>query len=115
MSMGSRKLDHERRRITMSLVRLKCATVAAFAAGLMCSGISQAQGAEPAKGSLTQAQFDRFHKMIRPQPGEAPWLDGGIAWKTNLAEAQQQAAREGKPILIWHVGGAGYRDGLGRC
>lgn len=100
----------------MALFRLTCATVAAFVAvGLMYSARPQSHGAEPAKGPLTQDQFGRLHKMIRPQPGETPWLDGGIAWKTNLAEAQQQAAREGKPILIWHVGGAGYRDGLGRC
>lgn len=64
---------------------------------------------------ISLGQYTKLHHMIRPQPGECLWLDGGIEWIFSQGELQRRAAKEGKPILLWHVGGAGYRDGLGRC
>lgn len=48
--------------------------------------------------------FERLWAIIRPGPGEALW--DRIPWRTCLWEARQQAAAEGKPLLIWmNVGG----------
>jgi hypothetical protein len=50
-------------------------------------------------------QFDRLHRMIRVQPEEQRFWR--IPWKLRITEACQQAAAEGKPILVWAgAGGA---------
>ena len=48
-------------------------------------------------------QFDRVTALIRPGAGEEKWAT--IAWQSNLWEARSQAAREGKPILLWEMDG----------
>jgi hypothetical protein len=48
---------------------------------------------------------DRFRQLLEElQPGkDEPWRT--IPWKVELLDAQQQAARERKPIFIWAMDG----------
>ena len=48
-------------------------------------------------------QFDKLHKMIRPQAGELRFHE--IPWLLSIWEARKQAAAEGKPILVWSGSG----------
>jgi hypothetical protein len=48
-------------------------------------------------------QFDRLHKMIKPQPGELRFHE--IPWMLSIWEARRQAAALGKPILVWSGSG----------
>jgi hypothetical protein len=45
----------------------------------------------------------RWHETIRPRQGEASWT--AIPWITDLWEARQKAAQEGKPIFVWSASG----------
>jgi hypothetical protein len=45
----------------------------------------------------------RWHETIRPRRGEASWAT--IPWITDLWEARQKAAQEGKPIFVWSASG----------
>jgi hypothetical protein len=54
---------------------------------------------------IAPEQFDRLHKMIRVQPDEQRFWQ--IPWKLTISEARAEAARAGKPILVWAgAGGA---------
>lgn len=48
---------------------------------------------------LPTEQFEKLHKMLKPQPGESRWME--IDWHPNIWEARQKAARDGKPLFIW--------------
>lgn len=73
------------------------AVLAAFAL-LACA-------AEPdARLRPTADNFARIHALIRPRPEEEKWLQ--IPWLTDLWEARQKAAAEGKPILLWEMDGS---------
>jgi hypothetical protein len=65
------------------------------------------------KHALTTSTRDDLHKLIRLQPGEYPW--DAIPWYASLWHARKAAAKEGKPILIFGTGGAGFNDPLGNC
>jgi hypothetical protein len=52
---------------------------------------------------ISPDQFDKLHKMIRPQAGELRFQE--IPWLLNVHEARKKAAAEGKPILIWSGSG----------
>jgi hypothetical protein len=73
---------------------LGCATLALLGAGA-------ARGDEPKP--IPRDQFDKLHKMIRPQAGELRFQE--IPWLLNVHDARKQAAAEGKPILIWSGSG----------
>jgi hypothetical protein len=49
--------------------------------------------------AIAPEQYDRLHKMIRVQPEEQKFWR--IPWQLSIAEARQQAAAAGKPILVW--------------
>jgi hypothetical protein len=66
--------------------------------------------AAEAPQSLTPEGFGRLHRMIKPQPGESRFLE--IPWVLSLWEARQQAAGQGKPMLVW-AGGWGVP--IGTC
>lgn len=51
---------------------------------------------------LTDAKFTELHKQMRPAKDE-PWLT--IPWRISLLDAQEAAAKEGKPIFIWAMDG----------
>lgn len=58
--------------------------------------VSAATADEPL---LPVEQFEKLHAQIKPQRGEARYLE--IDWLPNVWEARQKAAREGKPLFIW--------------
>jgi len=41
--------------------------------------------------------------VISPSPKEQAWL--AIPWETDLTDARQKAAAEGKPIFLWEMDG----------
>ena len=48
---------------------------------------------------IAAEEFDRLHKLIRPQPGESPWRE--IPWLTDIREARERAVAEDKPIVVF--------------
>ena len=58
-----------------------------------------ASAAEP----IPHESFDKLHALIKPESGEDQWTQ--ISWRTSLWEARVEAAREGKPILLWEMDG----------
>jgi len=69
--------------------------------GLAGNGVIRAAESPP----VAAEQFDKLHKMIKPQPGESRFHE--IPWLLSIHEARVQAAKEGKPILVWSgAGGA---------
>ena len=60
---------------------------------------SHVGAAEP----IAPQQFAKLHSLIKPQAGEEKW--SAIPWLTDLWEARQKAAAEGKPILLWEMDG----------
>jgi hypothetical protein len=59
--------------------------------------------------ALTIEQFKQVRELMKPLPGENPWT--AVNWLTTLWEAQEKAAREGKPIVVCTTGG----EPLGLC
>lgn len=54
---------------------------------------------------ILPGQFSPLHQMIRVQPEEQRFWQ--IPWKLTVTEAREEAARDGKPILVWAgAGGA---------
>ncbi|MBW3539461.1 MAG: hypothetical protein KY476_04255 [Planctomycetes bacterium] len=58
-----------------------------------------ADAAEP----VSPAAFEKLHALIAPDAGEDQWTQ--IPWRTSLWEARVEAARQGKPILLWEMDG----------
>lgn len=56
------------------------------------------QSARPAGSPL-----EKRVQEILPTAEEERWLQ--IPWRTNLSEARRDAAKEGKPILLWVMNG----------
>ena len=56
--------------------------------------------AEPA---LSDAEYAAVLRTVRPAPGEDTFAL--VPWRTSLWEAREQAARQGKPILLWEMDG----------
>jgi hypothetical protein len=68
--------------------------------GLGWAGLSiSSRASEP----IAPEQFSKLHALIKPQPGEDRWA--AIPWLTDLWQARQLAARQGKPILLWEMDG----------
>lgn len=53
--------------------------------------------------SLSVEQTQQLRELIKPDAAEDQWAR--IPWRTNLWEARQEAARLGKPILLWEMDG----------
>ena len=51
------------------------------------------------KRDFAGEEWLRLHALIKPRPGESPWQT--IPWLTDLQEARQKAAQEGKPLFVW--------------
>jgi hypothetical protein len=62
-------------------------------------GPGLARAADP----IPADQFDRLHRLIKPEPGEDRWAS--VPWRTSLWEARQEASRLGKPLLLWEMDG----------
>ena len=81
---------------------------AMLTAAALVAGAEAATPREPQP--IPADQFDRLHKMIKPQPGESRFME--IPWLLSVWEARQKAAAEGKPMLVW-AGGWGVP--IGTC
>lgn len=57
----------------------------------------------------TDEALDRQAAVIKPSADELRWRQ--IPWMTNLAQGQQTAQAEGRPIFLWVTGD----DPLERC
>lgn len=53
--------------------------------------------------ALDHEQFTKLLAVIKPGPQTEPWQQ--IPWSSSLWDARKQAAREGKPILLWEMDG----------
>ena len=71
-----------------------------FAALLLAAVPAAAPAAGPA---LSDAEYAGLRKAVPPQPGEDQFA--GIPWLTSLWDARVQAAKLGKPILLWEMDG----------
>jgi hypothetical protein len=69
---------------------------------LIACGSSWPARAEEPK-AIPPEQYDKLHKMIKPQPGELRFHE--IPWLLSIWEARKHAAAEGKPILVWSGSG----------
>jgi hypothetical protein len=58
--------------------------------------------AQPAKGGLTLAEFEKLHKELQP-PKDELWRT--IPWHVSIVEAQHAAAKSKKPIFVWVASG----------
>jgi hypothetical protein len=63
---------------------------------LLCA---PARAAEP----ITAEQFPQLRTLIKPSATEDRWAK--IPWRISLWEARKEAARAGKPILLWEMDG----------
>jgi hypothetical protein len=79
-----------------------------IASGLLLAVLAPAGGFAQVK-DLTEPpaipvdQFAQLHAQIKPQPGELRFHE--IPWLIDVWEARRQAAKEGKPILVWSGAG----------
>ena len=48
---------------------------------------------------LPVAKIEQLHRLIKPQAGEARWME--IDWYPSVWEARQKAAQQGKPLFLW--------------
>ena len=94
----------------MVRTNLKMTAVVVAVAG--ASWLATVTGAQPVADEMTlnAETFGQFHKQNRPQPGESRWLD--IPWLTDLHEARQKAAAEGKPLFLM---ASGHATSIGMC
>lgn len=60
---------------------------------------------QPEPAAIAPEQFPALHALIKPQPGELRFRE--ISWHIDIWEARKEAARAGKPLLVWSgAGGA---------
>lgn len=62
---------------------------------------------------LTPESFAGMRRLIRPDDEAYAWRK--IRWHTDFWTVRQKAAAQDKPILVFWLDGAGYRDPLGLC
>jgi hypothetical protein len=61
---------------------------------LLSTGTLRAETPQP----IGTPEFEKLHRMLKPQPGESRWME--IDWYPSVWEARQKAAAEGKPIFL---------------
>lgn len=66
---------------------------------VVLSVVGRASAQEKEAQRLSNAEIEKLHQTLKPQPGEARWME--IAWYPNVWEARQKAAAEGKPLFLW--------------
>lgn len=71
--------------------------IAVVLLGLGCGALLHS--ADP----IAPDQFRQLQALIKPGANEDKWAT--IPWGVNLWEARRQAARLGKPILLWEMDG----------
>jgi hypothetical protein len=75
---------------------MRCRRFLAAAILVVAAGTHASPTDEPK--ALTPEQFEKLHRMLKPQPGESRWME--IDWHPSVWEARQKAAAQGKPIFI---------------
>jgi len=75
---------------------MQCRRILTAVALVVVAAASASLADEPK--SLTTEQFEKLHRMLKPQAGESRWME--IDWHPSVWEARQKAAAEGKPIFI---------------
>ena len=73
----------------------------AYAAGVLIA--SSFLASAPAADPIPADQLSSLHALVKPGAGEDRWA--AIPWRTSLWEARQEAARAGKPIVLWEMDG----------
>ena len=53
--------------------------------------------------TLSDSEYASVLKTVRPAPGDDKFDQ--VPWLISLWEARKQAAKEGKPILLWEMDG----------
>lgn len=87
----------------MTRVLLLAGFSALFLGGF-CSWLSAAPSSiAPVPEQMTAARMAELQKVIRPCEGEDAF--DKIAWLTAIHDARVQAAKTGKPILLWEMDG----------
>jgi hypothetical protein len=72
--------------------------------GLLNHVVAQEE-TETSPAPIPPEQFENVLKQIKPQAGELRFHE--VPWLIDVWEARRQAAKEGKPILVWSgAGGA---------
>jgi hypothetical protein len=89
------------------MIRRRLLTPIAALVGCLAALAAAADRPAPA---IPAGQFERLHRLIKPQPGESKWAQ--IPWLTDLSEARKKAAAEDKPLFVWRAGGG---EVLGRA
>jgi hypothetical protein len=74
-------------------------TVLAFT-GLL---VAVAAGGRAEVPPLVEAELPQLAGLIKPPAAGEAWEQ--IPWLSSLWQARQQAAKEGKPILLWEMDG----------
>jgi hypothetical protein len=82
--------------LSLSFRRLPLLLLAFASAGLSFPGAS---AQEQDVKRLSVAEFEKLHRLIKPQTGESRWME--IDWYPNVWEARARAAAEGKPLFLW--------------
>jgi hypothetical protein len=72
---------------------------AMFAAAWIHCGATQTSAQPKVAPRLLTPAIEDLHRSIKPQAGEARWME--ITWYPNVWEARQKAAAEGKPLFLW--------------
>ena len=87
----------------MSMTKRVTGTMALGLTLCLSAGAAAPSPARAAQPAVKAEQFEQLHKMIKPTAAETKWTQ--IPWMTELWDARQRAAREGKPILLWEMDG----------
>ena len=65
--------------------------------------VAMAMPSKTGTSELTEENFDRLMKHIRPTEKESRWQE--IPWRNTFWDAVQEANRAEKPILLWGMNG----------
>ena len=50
-----------------------------------------------------EPELDKLRAVVTPTAKEQTWL--AVGWRTDLWAAREEAAKAGKPILLWEMDG----------
>lgn len=66
-------------------------------------GLLISAGASAGPQELDTKSFEKMLKLVKPSPEESSWSD--IPWIVDQDKARRKAAAEGKPLVVWNMGG----------
>ena len=81
------------------------------AAALILAAVAVCPCLAAADSPIANDDFERWHRLMKPGPGEWRWMQ--VSWFPGheVWAARQEAARQGKPLLLWYMAG----EPLGPC